>query len=347
VLPAAQVYDGLKYSVTEEAVSKKVELDALVLFDRYAFLIECKAGTFGPSGRRGGSRMVEDLKKLVADPHRQAVRARRYIWETEKPFFTSVTGVQVYVDKNQFTELVCVTVHLEQLDVFTATLARTEGLGIFDSKELAWAVYLPDLRVVSEMIQLPSQFLHYLRWRLQLNRFPGIHSSDELSWLGYYFAEGPKALEIPTGYQMIDILPDYVHRFDRHYHTVDNSGQEPAVRPSSGLSSKVSELLAAVEFTRRYGYTRVTEAILDLAFPDRAKLENAVVAFAPNIGSREPRTLGLSGPTAVVQLRAVGTSWEDCKAAAGALSARFGGTAVVLSVDSIAPLHVAAWGIHK
>jgi hypothetical protein len=48
---------------------KHCELDGLLTFDRYVFLIEGKAGVASPAGRRGATKsIVSDLKDLVRDP---------------------------------------------------------------------------------------------------------------------------------------------------------------------------------------------------------------------------------------------------------------------------------------
>ena len=50
LLPGSQVYESLTYPI---GPSERAELDALILFDRYVFLLEAKGGEFG-AARRGG-----------------------------------------------------------------------------------------------------------------------------------------------------------------------------------------------------------------------------------------------------------------------------------------------------
>lgn len=141
LLPRAEVYSKLRYSIVEDGVEKIAELDGLVLFDRYAFLIEGKAGEISPSARRGGQlRIVADLKELVEEPHRQALRASAYIAATENPLFELDGGAKVHLDKNLRKKFILITVTLENLDVFTKELYKLKELGIFGASDLPWAI---------------------------------------------------------------------------------------------------------------------------------------------------------------------------------------------------------------
>ena len=129
---------------------KDAELDGLVIFDRYIFLVEGKAGDLSSSARRGGQlRLISDLKELVAEPHRQALRAVSYINSFQKPIFQTQNGGTISLKKGKSTEYFLITLTLENLDVFTTELSQLRDLGMFGAVELPWAVSLSDLRIIS------------------------------------------------------------------------------------------------------------------------------------------------------------------------------------------------------
>jgi hypothetical protein len=59
MLPGSQTYQRLFYALDRE---HEAELDGLVLFDRYAFLIEGKAGSLGAARRGGKLRLKAQLR---------------------------------------------------------------------------------------------------------------------------------------------------------------------------------------------------------------------------------------------------------------------------------------------
>jgi len=181
LLPASQAYKNLKYPIGPK---ENAELDELVLFDRYAFLVEAKGGDFGAARRGGKQRIKKNLTELVGDPSEQAARAWDYIRKDEKPVFSTHNGEQIEIDKSRYTEISVVTLTLDSLDVFTPNLYRLREIGVFGHHDLPWAVCLTDLMAISEILQLPVEFTHFLRWRLAINAGGDVSAgTDELNWL--------------------------------------------------------------------------------------------------------------------------------------------------------------------
>ena len=189
-LKRAQVYRSLKYDVFESGENKACELDGLVLFDTVAFQVEAKAGGMSPAARRGAPSMIEDLRDLVTEPHRQAIRARDYIREQDNPTFSTNDVTEVKFDKSRYRTIILLTVTIEPLDVFLTTVQGLRELGLFADDELPWAVQILDLHVISELVEFPSQLIHYLKRRLRLNEVGRIVAHDELDWFGHYLSEG-------------------------------------------------------------------------------------------------------------------------------------------------------------
>jgi len=278
-LRSEKSYEGLKYTLNEEGRVETYDLDGLVLFDRMAFLVEGKAGQFRPAARRGAPKgMIEDLKKLVAEPHEQALRARRYIEHSASPVFETKDGQVVSYDKNRHATSVLVTVSLEPLDSFVTTLHHLEGLGIFSEGELPWAVQLLDLRVISELTEFPSQFVHYLQRRLRLNDLKKIAAHDELDWFGNYVSEG-LYFDNVLAEKKADLLTlaSYTTAIDAYYMHQAGIRKAPAPKPRQPMPEVFRQLLTELEKNDGEGYVSVATTLLDLGGKERKLVAKHIV----------------------------------------------------------------------
>lgn len=248
------------------------------------------------------------------------------------------------LEKRNYGRYFAVTPTLENLDVFTKELHQLKEIGIFGTTELPWAVSLDDLRIISETIRLPTQFTHYLKWRLYLNQSGKIVAQSELDWLGYYLVEGPKLLVVPEGYNNL-ALQTYTTDFDDFYLYEQGERTVPAPRPSQFCPREVSEILASLEQLDGYCYSGAGEAVLSLNFEERETLAQGVreiTGVSRGMGSMEREVIG---EEAVVVLRTGEKAKEDLDSLARSIAETKGKTAVVLALSSGKPWSVAAWGV--
>src|ERR1035437_1989403 len=81
---------------------------------------------------------------------------------------------------------------------------RLRSTGVLGQHDLPGAVCLTDWVAISELLQSPSEFTHFLRWRLAVNEGGDVSAgSDELNWLAVYLREGPEFLRVPQGFTMM------------------------------------------------------------------------------------------------------------------------------------------------
>jgi hypothetical protein len=278
-LHRAEAYAGLRYTVDQDGHPETCDLDGIVLFDKTAFLIEGKAGQFRGAARRGAPKgMIADLKKLVAEPHEQALRARRYINENPGPTFETSEGGQLAFDKARYVTTVLITVSLEPLDSFVATLHQVKDLGIFAEGDLPWAVHLLDLRVVCELIEFPSQFVHYLQRRLRLNELKEVVAHDELDWLGNYLRQG-----LYFDKFLVDKKPDrlsvgsHTTEIDSYYMYLAGGRKTPASKPRQPMPDGFRHLLEELEENNGEGYVAVAMSLLELGGRERKLLAKHMV----------------------------------------------------------------------
>lgn len=267
-MPNSVSFRGLFY----DFAGRHYELDGLLMFDQYIFLIEGKAGIASQAGRRGATKsIVSDLKDLVRDPRDQASRASEFIRSQVAPVFSLKDGTKVPIDKATSSEIVTLSITLDDMGIFTSELAEIQELGVLPKGELAWAIYLPDLMIVTEILQNPAQFLHYVGWRRSLFESKGVRCKDEVNWLGIYLKEGPEKLAPPADFQFLT-FSTYTTDIDEYFLFKMGQRSKPAARPVQWMPKEMSAIIAQLEDSNTWGYTRATNALLDLTYSERKKL---------------------------------------------------------------------------
>lgn len=332
-MPAGKGAQELYY----DFAGKRCELDGLFTFDRYIFLVEAKAGVASPAGRRGAPKsIVTDLKDLVRDPANQASRAKQFLESESTPTFALKDGTKVAVTKAPSCEIVPLSLTLDNLGMFTSDLSDVKKLGILLPDKTAWAIYLPDLKVVAEILSSPSQFVHYVCWRCSHLENEGVSSGkDELNWLGIYLREGSTRFGRPAGSDFLSFT-SYTDKFDDYFLSQMGERSTPVPKPKQWMPSEMEQIIARIESAGTFGYTRATGTLLDLTFAERKQL-------GKNLRRQESRGLGdalLEVESVVINITA-GKTAQQCDQIAQALAKDHKKAALVLSVCSGA----VAWGV--
>jgi hypothetical protein len=278
----AQVYRNLTYTIVEDGEAKQVELDGLLILDSALFLVEAKAGSLSLPARRGApKRMIREIEELVEDAYSQALRAKRYIQESDKPVFLRPDGTEVVVPKDSIDRVFLITVTLESLDPYVTTAYQLQELGLFAEGDLPWAVCLADLRVISELVEFPSQLVHYLTRRQRLNELQRLTAHDELDWFGHYLSEGlffDELLEEPDASGFIS-LASYTTVFDDYYFYVTGQRDTPAPKPVQPMPEIMRQVLAELEALHPPGYLEAACTLLNRGGDTREKFAELVVRY--------------------------------------------------------------------
>ncbi|HYN36572.1 MAG TPA: hypothetical protein VEV82_06300, partial [Actinomycetota bacterium] len=187
MLPGSKSWTNLFYWVVEEGQRKRVELDGLVLYQGIAFLLEGKANPLAPPSLRGDVRRLRnEIKDTVDEAFRQALRARRYLMSGSVTFEDEDGNVIVEVNGADLDRIYTVNPTLHELGDQAVQLGRFQELGLFQDGTLPFSVFVNDLRVISEIVEAPMEFIHYLEWRARLPLGTKVDVSDELDLFGSY-----------------------------------------------------------------------------------------------------------------------------------------------------------------
>jgi hypothetical protein len=342
VLSASISYQNLFYPLED---GQETELDALVLFDRYIFLIEGKAGSLGKARRGGKEKIKTQLDALVGDAAEQVDLADRYIRETNVPEFRLKNGKLLTIDKCRYTERVLITVTLDVLDIFTADMYQMRDIGVVKTHDLPWCIALTDLRAISEILIRPYEFTHYLRWRISVIADPKLHGGkDELNWLAVYLKEGPVRPRVPDNFTDLSFT-SYTDDFDAYFLHKEGYKTIPAARPSQPIPKPIDNLCEQISNEGNYRFTELCECLLDLHFEERNKFAQKLreLVFKESQGKKDAYVF--EGTDIVLKVYSSSLSIDELNKEASVLHKENGKRTVAISLTSIPDWSINAWTI--
>ena len=138
-----------------------------------------------------------------------------------------------------------------------------------------WAVYLNDLRVISEINEHPLLFIHYLRKRLELNIDGRFKTGDELDYYMAYLKMGLTFTNNELGDAKTIMLHGYTEDLDDYYSYLD--GKHSVVKkPKMELLRYFDLLLSKLEFKKPKLFTFISNYLLELSSDARQQLSDDI-----------------------------------------------------------------------
>lgn len=280
--------------------------DVMVLHDRKILIFQCKSKILTYRSRIGADFEVlrEDLRKAIAEAFRQGTRAQNYLRTSERAEVRIHTG-PLAIDMTQVTGIYLVSLTSMPLQDLAGRLANTNSiLGLFPENEYPWSVSLGDLDVITQVINSPARFLHYVLQRQAVERTSfGVHA-DEMDYLGFYLSHGMRFdLDDFRGFDQVALsgFSDEVDRwvFDKFERKQNVSA--PQGTPVDGFD----ELLSDVEKSGDAYATDCAIALLDLTSAGR----KSVVQLARQTKERSRRDRGLHSFSTVLKTGTRGFSY--------------------------------------
>lgn len=284
MFPTANIYQSLFYNSLD---GKRCELDGLIQYDNCILLIEAKSGIFAKSAQNGG---VKRLKKVVYENIEyaayQAHRAKEYIIETETPVFENEHKKEILrLNKNGFENIFLLNITMEYFSELSVNLKQLESLGFYNIENFPWSVSLGDLKIITDFIQFPNQFLHYIYFREKLSNKVIIRNNFkhfyELDLFGFYLFEEKEELSkyfiedvneniiayniyCSTQHNIESQIPDFSSIYNEYYNKslLNISAELPKKRYNNEFYKMVRQL---EEYScQGKGYTNFILKLLDL-----------------------------------------------------------------------------------
>ena len=188
LLPGSTFHSRLYYKVGNKQL--RCETDAVLIFDNRLFIIECKGQSLSLPARRGApGRLKRDYGALIKDPYDQATRTLRYLQTSGvAPFEFEDGRLALTIDVKNYRHIYPVCVTGSHLGPFAAHIGFPRRLDLLNRDDSLWSIFINDLRVISELLESPTEFLLFLDRRLAVNDFEKLVAQTELDLLGLFLA---------------------------------------------------------------------------------------------------------------------------------------------------------------
>lgn len=246
-------------------MEKTADVDRLLIFDDALLVVEAKAGKFTPEARRGApKRLASDLGDLLDKAFGQGKRLLDILrTRGEVRLFDKHDNEVLRLDPTKFRFEFIITVTFDLLSILQCNVSAVRQLGLIQGSEWPWSVYINDLRVIAEMTDHPTTFIHYLLRRLPANDAKELDIRDELDLFGVYrsghlfFPKGrkPKA----DGITFFGFTDD----FDAYYNGLAGHGPLKE-KPKHRMFKRVEQLLTTLEQQRPRHFVTACVDLLDM-----------------------------------------------------------------------------------
>ncbi|NSX56332.1 hypothetical protein HRQ87_16195 [Sulfitobacter sp. 1151] len=183
-LPDADIYPSFKWKKD----GQQFENDLVVVIDRVVVIAEAKSHHLTASGLRGApDRVKRHVRDLVLSPSIQSHRLEELInaargGDEDAASLLSKNGI----DAQKADRVIRLSVSLYDLSVLSSSEQDFKKIGWVPSDHLvAPSILISDLHCVSEILDNPILFLHYLGERAYVQKSFNL-LGDELDFLGLY-----------------------------------------------------------------------------------------------------------------------------------------------------------------
>lgn len=263
ILPNCEVYKNLKYG-------DGYEVDGIVLYDNTIFIVEAKSSKFTLGARKGNiNRIKTNTQDIVEKAYQQAIRAKKYILSNQlTEFIGKNQKVVLTIDSKKINNIFLINTTLEPLNHISTNLTSLKQFGFIQDDEWIWSVYLNDLRIISEIIDLPSEFLVYIERRIKFNDYPQIKMAEEIDIFGYFLSEGLyfDDINFPENGFMLNIDSSFSKDIDLYYHWKEGVLDEIQEKPAffKGCENNIKFLVKKIENLNKENFSILTKFLLSL-----------------------------------------------------------------------------------
>ena len=227
-------------------------------------IVQCKSKGLRHDSRTGAAfeALLSDVRKAVVDAFDQGLAARDYLSGSEEAVFL-FEGGEARIPRELVTRVYLLTVTPVPLQFLTTRLANNDsGRDLFPGDEFPWALSLPDLDTLTDVLRTPARFLQYARQRIQVERAPFSMHGDEMDLLGLYLAGhlSIEPLEV-EGYNSVMVaglsgdVDEYIWK--KHEQGLALDPPQPPILP------EFAELIRDVLGTGCFGATDCAITLLD------------------------------------------------------------------------------------
>ena len=263
ILPNCEVHKNLKYG-------DGYEVDGIVIYDNHIFIIEAKSNKFTLGAKKGDiNRIKRNTQDIVEKAYQQAIRAKKHILSNQlTEFIGKNKKVVLTIDKEKINNIYLINVTLEPLNHISTNLSSLKQFGFIQDDEWIWSVYLNDLRIISEIIDSPSEFLLYIERRIKFNDYPQIKMSEEIDVFGYFLSDGLyfDDIDFPENGFMLNIDSSFSKDIDLYYLWKEGVLNKKQEKPAffKGCKNNIKFVVKKIEELNKENSSILTKFFLSL-----------------------------------------------------------------------------------
>jgi hypothetical protein len=280
---------------TDPDDGKEHENDVLVRISTFAVVAEAKGGRLPPVARRGKGRPLrERIDELLVRPSEQGNRLVKRLVGSEGTLELKrkETDDPLLIEASNVRKGIVVGVTLEPIAEMLPRAVDIADAGLTEAgvDALAYNICLPDLELALDLLDHPSEILHYLSRRTEIERNTFLEG-DEVDLLALYLQTGFNVGEREFSERdLLDVtgLSDPIDVW--HYRT--EAGLK-AEKPRSDRTEWWEEVLTRVEERKGARWAEIGFSMCNLAPPEQQEFEEAMheLRNAVASGEREPTDL--------------------------------------------------------
>lgn len=290
-LPGAETFSNLYYDVDGPDGPQRVELDGLILFDRFAIVIEAKSTALSVQASRGDvERLKRDLERSVEKAGRQAARAVGAINSNDAVIFEDESGEPVLkVSRDQLDKIFAIAPSLHEMGGTAVVPEMLRDLGLFQNIDPPWSVFVNDLRVIVDLCDNPAEFLHYMVWRSRLPLGNRVVAADELDVFGAFLLAEDVADRLAREPDLHMNLGSYTTDFDDYYMWRRELGTRRPSKPRKFTVDLLRRFVKSESSTKSEGWLHRCGVALDMTIENLGALEARRKPLLKQIGPLEIR----------------------------------------------------------
>jgi len=251
------------------------EIDGLLRVDTALLIVEAKASSMRPSARRLAQDSFRDwLKKEVTKAATQTRRAHEMLLdESTQLTITDRSGRPLTLNLNGIGHTFELIVVLEDLSSVAPSAWQLTDAGILPSDPTPLLISLHNLELICEIVERPSELIHYLARRQRVDEMRCAIAPDELDYFMHYLLFGLfwQAGSDGTPTTPVQLL-SHTEQLDSYFFYKRGLRQTPAPRPAVKHHGDVRELLDCLDESKAPGRLDAALAILDFNEKGRRKI---------------------------------------------------------------------------
>jgi SEC-C motif len=302
LLSGAKCYRNVYYTRKTGQVNARnwVECDGLLIYDDHLFIVEVKAGsfTYTPPATDAPA-YIQSIKDLLFKPAEQGHRFLEYLKSAERVAIYDNNHAQVgELSSGEFRQITICCVTLDQI---TQLAAKSSHLKITNNRlpaDSIWNISIDDLRVYTDILRNPLQFLHFVEQRHAASKTPLIILDDELDHLGMYLAKNRytqfanELVASESSQPDLLVWTGFTADIDKYYASL--LAEEDAIPPQQVIPPLLVQILDALVRGAKPGRSRVASILLNMSGETRnsfVKTINRAIDLTRQRGRPQPVSL--------------------------------------------------------